>query len=379
MEMKHTQNRLECLRAACGEETAKYFEIPQNQFDPSALLVAQCDEKGQVLFMPAMNRWRWFKLDHPDAVVVPRDPVFVSRVVTVAVDVYLSIDDKLAQRVFCSGACSSLLTDDVHLVNSLRTRAIGNAMRNAGYDIPMSAHFIEGWTEVRGAADPVPEEAMESGVRIIPIVPPAQSEEETLQAADESTLTLSVPAQQETSSEKVDSTASAAPSKGKKASTRKKKEPESKENEPEPKENEPELNEVQSDAPATVNNQPDTSVPNEEASEEPVVEASQPAEETEKVEVKQEESVSDTGSAQDKPAVYARADVAQMLQEAREVFGGVVGAEGFTHPVFWNTGVGEQSDMRVGYFAKKGIAGELPDKKLALATLLVAYERGLKI
>lgn len=371
MEMKSIQSRLDILRKACGQETAKYFEIPKNQFDPSALLMAQYNEKGEmVLFMPAMNRWRWFKMDHPDALIAPRDPVFVNRIVTVSVDIYLNSEDKAAQRVYCSGACSSLLTDDVHLVNSLRTRAVGNAMRNVGYDIPMSAHYIEGWTEVCGANEPVPEEAMESGVRIIPVIPPVP-----LVKTTQTNPSTEAAAASETESEENKAPASV---KGKKApNSRKKATPAASasvpEEAPQPIESAPapqqaEKEEAAPEAPVT---EPSKEEPEEMTSAAPNNSAEDVGHEDESA------GIAENSQANEKPEIYSRSDVEQMLQEAKETFGGVVGAENFTHPVFCNAAVGEQTDLRVSYFAKKGIAGSLPERKLALAALLVAYERGL--
>ena len=378
MEMKSIQSRLDILRNACGQETAKYFEIPEGKFDPSALLMAQYNEKGEmVLFMPAMNRWRWFKMEHPDALIAPRDPVFVSRIVTVSVDIYLNSADKAAQRVYCSGACSSLLTDDVHLVNSMRTRAVGNAMRNVGYDIPMSAHYIEGWTEVCGANESVPEEAMESGVRIIPAIPPVT----LVKTAQTTNPPSETPAASET--EAVEEKASA-PVKGKK-------EPKSRKKVAAPAESAS----VSEEAPRPIESAP---APQQAEKEEVAPEATAseaPMTEPPKVEAEDmtsaalnnsdedvdygDESVdaAENSQANAKPEIYSRSDVEQMLQEAKETFGGVVGAENFTHPVFCNAAVGEQTDLRVRYFAQKGIAGSLSERKLALATLLVAYERGL--
>lgn len=371
-----SKKRLDSLIQACGEKTAAFFTPPKDDFDPSSLLVAynNGDNQGR-LFMPAFNRWAWFRIDHPNAVVVPMDPVINGRMVTVSCQVYLNPDDATKGNIFCRGACSGVFTDDPNFVNSLRTRALGNAMRNAGYDMPLSAHFIEGWTEIIGGpADSAPEEAMESGAKIIPMIPvvnpapnPNHAESSAPVPANETPVSAApvvpptpVPDDKEqenpvSASQSENTADSPTPSRPVRSRKREKK-PESS------------TDPIQ---------QPPQDGAMEKGKDEPA-EVSAPKPDIPAVEPASEQKSSEEQAADFNQDIYQRQDVVLLLKEAEECFPGN-SAEEYQHVVFSNKKVGEQGDLRVAYFAKKAIAGESPERKLGLATLLVARNRGLKL
>lgn len=314
--------------AALDAVTKEMLRSKLPQYDPSVFVEGIMQPDGNlILYVPAAKRMDWFRADYPDGVVVPEPPVINGRRVTVVAKVYKTREDLRDGLPAAVNMASRFMGDnDLYAVDSCVTRAQSRALRDLGYDVPVNAHVIEGWTPITKQEEgnaPVVEDALESGVSLRDRVPkflrgddiPAVRTPELINAlekhAEQQTAPMPAP------------TPAPAPS-------------------PVPQVKEPE----------------------------PVKEpAKKPAESA---------PVSAKPVAPPKAEVNpAPMDEDPLIRKALDKFQTLANAEAYTSRVLGGKSVGEQPDNRVAYYAKNAKVGKVADEALGLAMLLVAKARNL--
>lgn len=332
-------------------------------YDPSVFCEVMQNNKTEqrIIYVPCANRIRWFRTDYPEGMVIPDAPTFVGRRVVVTAKVYLTRADFVEGRVAAMNSCTRDITnEDTYIVDATVTRAQSRALRDLGYDLPRDAHEIPGWTPVKIVDDDnatMPEDAMESKASIhVPIIgiphgekevqPPVMVEDEPPVATIETTQVKEViPDKQPTETE------------------------ESK-NSPTP---EPEVKHRRGRKPKVI-------APVEEAPvENKPTEQEQP---TSVVETKEQPVVKENAAPteQQKNDEVAPASFEDLYKKGIEIFGSVDAAANYSSKQLQLKTVGEQSDTRLSYFAKKALSGAaMMDKNLGPACAVVMKSKNLSI
>lgn len=311
---------------ALDDITRETLLAQKPKYDPSIFVEGIMQADGEIiLFVPAAKRMKWFRMDYPDGVVVPEPPIINNRRVTVIAKVYKTKEDLQNNLPAAVNMASRFAGDgDIYAVDSCATRAQSRALRDLGYDVPMDAHIIEGWTPItQEAGTSVNEDALESGISVGDCVPKFLRD---MAAPSVRTPELVAALEQEKAPEKPPMAApKAAPA------------------EPKP---------VTPSAPAP------------ESEPAPVVAAAEAPKPMPSV-----QPVNPMPEADDDP----------LMQKAHEQFATLADAEAYTSRVLGNRTVGEQPDNRVAYYAKNAKVGKGNDELLGLAMLLVAKARNLAV
>lgn len=164
------EKKLEKLRKNEREAfvASVYNRAYADDFDASIFCHAVVEEEtGELrLYVPAENRIRWFRLRNPLARISVSEPKIFGSKVYVHAEIFANRND--AYPVASNNAESK--AGEQYAAEIASTRAISRALRVAGYDLPVNAHFIEGWTPVERDGK-VPEDALESSVRVEDMLP----------------------------------------------------------------------------------------------------------------------------------------------------------------------------------------------------------------
>lgn len=314
--------------AALDDET-KATLATERKYDPSVFIEVIQRGAERILLIPATKRMAWFKLDNPTGVVVTEPPIFNGRRVTVIAKVYKNRDDYQNGIPMAVNMASRLMDDrDMYSVDSCVTRAQSRALRDAGYDLPMDAHEIQGWTPVKvmdGTA-PVPEDALESSATMSVAPNPA-----TLQRVPDPMTVPELAAALEQAAA-LEPAKTAAPETAAAALC-----PVGQETPDAP----PAISEEATPAAEAVN-----ATPNQDTTSAPKMDA---------------------------PAAPSTVDSVQ----GNEMFASLEDAMAYSCRQLGGKTVGEQDDRRVSYYAKRAQANGVRDPKLACAMLMVAQARGI--
>lgn len=362
------------------ENTRRAFlgKQPRGNYDASVFVEAIENDGERYLYVPGAKRVRWFKVDHPTGVVFPDTPIYTGKRVTVVARVYNSIEDYQKNLPCAINSCTRILSDDIYEVDSVVTRAMSRALRDAGYDLPRDAHIIEGWTPVKtlksGAS--VPEEALESSTStaFIPIGLPGVVAAEKPAATEESSAT--------------DTSATAVPAQDAQSENDEKKSEITPEN----------VFSIMVPASKLVSPAKHRGCPRKH----PIEETDKPVEEPKKSaeEPKAENNSADEEKPDDlntvpeanagventaipAPFIPVKKDVPDsfdgLFEKAKTIFDSYEAAMAYSSKLLsWKT-VGEQRDERIAFYVRKAMKGTLTDEMLGYACAIAAKERDLTI
>lgn len=331
-------------------------------YDPSVFCEVMQNNKTEqrIIYVPCANRIRWFRTDYPEGMVIPDAPTFVGRRVVVTAKVYLTRADFVEGRVAAMNSCTrDIANKDTYIVDATVTRAQSRALRDLGYDLPRDAHEIPGWTPVKVVDDnaTMPEDAMESKASIhVPIIgiphgekevqPPVMVEDEPPVATIETAQVKKViPDNQPTETE-------------------------------EPKNlqtPEPEVKHRRGRKPKVI------TLVKEAPSESKPAEQEQP---TNVVETKEQPVIKENAAPTELPKndEVAPASFEDLYKKGIEIFGSADAAANYSSKQLQLKTVGEQSDTRLSYFAKKALSGAaMMDKNLGPACAVVMKSKNLSI
>ena len=331
-------------------------------YDPSVFCEVMQNNKTEqrIIYVPCANRIRWFRTDYPEGMVIPDAPTFVGRRVVVTAKVYLTRADFVEGRVAAMNSCTrDTANEDTYIVDATVTRAQSRALRDLGYDLPRDAHEIPGWTPVKVVDDnaTMPEDAMESKASIhVPIIgiphgekevqPPVMVEDEPPVATIETAQVKKViPNNQPTETE----------------------EPKN------PQTPEPEVKHRRGRKPKVI------TLVKEAPSESKPAEQEQP---TNVVETKEQPVIKENAAPTELPKndEVAPASFEDLYKKGIEIFGSVDAAANYSSKQLQLKTVGEQSDTRLSYFAKKALSGAaMMDKNLGPACAVVMKSKNLSI
>lgn len=340
----------------CSEKASNY--------DPSVFVEALVDETGTMhLFVPAKKRMAWFKTDYPEGIVAPDPPQYVGRRVTITVRIYKNRDDFRNNLPAAVNMATRMLNDnDTYCVDTCVTRAQSRALRDLGYDLPRDAHYIEGWTPTNVIQKGLPDDAMESSMTIedfmpsmaptIPIPEHSKAPDPTVEQTSESSSSVIGKDVESSNEEKMP------------AEAEKKTPPEtSAKRRGRPRKVKPTEGEAESKPIDTAISSQETK-PVQTAMADYSLKAEAPI---------TNETVDETKAVE---PVNSNANGApDLLSRAKAVFATVGEAEGYTSRIIGGKTVAEQPEMRIIYFARKALAGNCRDEKLALASYMVANDR----
>ena len=326
----------------------KYFSslsFSESDYDPSVFIEALRDDKGNLqLYVPARKRMAWFKTDYPEGMVMLDPPQYCGRRVTVTARVYKTREDYKNNLPSAVNMATRVLADnDDYLVDVCVTRAQSRALRDMGYDIPRDAHIIEGWTPIKDVSKHTTEEALDAMESSIVI--------ENYMSDLEPTVPTTTPAAKGTQP------ASAAP-----VST-------------------PAPQPAQTVAPVAQAN-PDTAVESAKM-DTPALGSGEQTKATEE----KESTVTAESQSEPQPEVASKPaetevagkEVDILLQRAESVFPAIDAAEAYTSRLLSGKPVGEQTEMRIKYYARKAMNGTCRDEKLGLAMYMVAKNRSIEL
>lgn len=331
-------------------------------YDPSVFCEVMQNNKTEqrIIYVPCANRIRWFRTDYPEGMVIPDAPTFAGRRVVVTAKVYLTRADFVEGRVAAMNSCTrDIANEDTYIVDATVTRAQSRALRDLGYDLPRDAHEIPGWTPVKVVDDntTMPEDAMESKASIhVPIIgiphgekevqPPVMVEDEpSVETIETAQVKKVIPDNQPTETEKPKNLQTP----------------------------EPEVKHRRGRKPKVI------TLVKEAPSESKPAEQEQP---TNVVETKEQPVIKENAAPTELPKndEVAPASFEDLYKKGIEIFGSADAAANYSSKQLQLKTVGEQSDTRLSYFAKKALSGAaMMDKNLGPACAVVMKSKNLSI